>query len=287
VEPVNLLSVVDTSDYVSFVLSLPHISPINALTLFFLTMMRIAPIVALSPFLGAKLPGGVKIGLALSLSLVFLPHVIGAAHLPAPTFDMTFLAYSLKELLMGFIIAFLINIPFYIAQSAGVLIDFQRGSSALQVNDPILSTQASPIGLLYNYVFIVLFYQIGGVFIFFQGIMNSFTAIPADAFMPAVFFNIHHGFWKFIMALLTKFTAISMQLAAPSLVAILMTDMFLGIANRLAQQVQISFLGMSLKSLAGLALLWLGWYFILEQLGIQSQVWLNAMDRIIRSMPTT
>ncbi len=283
----NILSVVDTSDYISFILSLPHISPINALTLFFLTMMRIAPIVALSPFLGAKLPGGVKVGLALSLSLVFLPHVIATASLPAPTFDMMFLAHSLKELFMGFIIAFLVNIPFYIAQSAGVLIDFQRGSSALQVNDPILSTQASPIGLLYNYVFIVLFYQIGGVFIFLQGIMNSFTAIPVDAFMPAIFFNIHHGFWKFIMSLLTKFTAISMQLAAPSLVAILMTDMFLGIANRLAQQVQISFLGMSLKSLAGLALLWLGWYFILEQLGVQSQIWLDAMDRIIRSMPTT
>lgn len=282
----TILSIVDTSDYVSFILSLPHISPINALTFFFLTLMRIGPIVALSPFLGAKLPGGVKIGLAISLTLVFLPHVIGTSHLPPPTFDTLFIGYALKELLMGFILGFLVNIPFYIAQSAGVLIDFQRGSSALQVNDPLLQTQASPIGLLYNYVFIVLFYEIGGVFIFLQAVMNSYTAIPADAFMPAIFFHIQHGFWKFIMVLLTKFTAISIQLAAPSLVAILMTDMFLGIANRLAQQVQIAFLGMSLKSLVGLALLWLGWYFILKQLAIQSQIWLDSIDRIVRTFPT-
>ncbi|MGD0664407.1 MAG: flagellar biosynthetic protein FliR [Rhabdochlamydiaceae bacterium] len=281
------LAVVDTTDYVSFILSLPHISPLSALTFFFLTLMRIAPIVALAPFLGSKLPNGVKIGLALSLTTVFLPHVIGTSHLPPPTFDIMFIAYGLKELLMGFILAFLVNIPFYIAQSAGVLIDFQRGSSSLQVFDPLLSTQVSPIGQLYNYVFIVLFYEVGGVFVFLQGVMNSFSAIPVDVFMPAVFFHIKHGFWQFIMVLLTKFTAISIQLAAPSLVAILMTDMFLGIANRLAQQVQIAFLGMSLKSLVGLALLWLGWYFILKQLSVQSQLWLDSIDRIVRSIPVT
>ena len=168
-----------------------------------------------------------------------------------------------------------------------MLIDFQRGSSSLQVFDPLLSTQVSPIGQLYNYVFIVLFYEVGGVFVFLQGVMNSFSAIPVDVFMPAVFFHIKHGFWQFIMVLLTKFTAISIQLAAPSLVAILMTDMFLGIANRLAQQVQIAFLGMSLKSLVGLALLWLGWYFILKQLSVQSQLWLDSIDRIVRSIPVT
>ena len=67
--------------------------------------MRIAPIVALAPFLGSKLPGGVKIGLALSLTTVFLPHVIGTSHLPPPTFDIMFIAYGLKELLMGFILS--------------------------------------------------------------------------------------------------------------------------------------------------------------------------------------
>ena len=279
------LAVVDTSDYVSFILSLPNLSPISALSFFFLILMRIGPIVALSPFLGSRLPGGVKIGLAISLALVFLPHVIGVSKIPAPTFDMVFLGYCAKELLMGFILAFLVNIPFYIAQASGVLIDFQRGSSALQVQDPMLQTQASPLGLLYNYVYIVLFYEIGGMFIFLQALMNSYTAVPADAFIPTVFFHMKFGFWNFIMSLLTRFTAISMQLAAPSLVAILMTDMFLGIANRLAQQVQIAFLGMSLKSLVGLAMLWFAWYFILQQLSVQSQIWLDSLDRIIRSIP--
>ncbi len=281
------LAIVDTTDYLSFVLSLPDLPPISALTLFFLALMRIAPVVALAPFLGSKLPNGVKIGLAIALAAVLLPHVIATSKIPRPTFDLLFIAYGLKELFIGFILAFLINVPFYMAQAAGVLIDFQRGSSALQVFDPILSTQVSPLGQLYNYVYIVLFFEIGGLLLFLQAVITSYTVIPADAFMPLLFFHIQHGFWKFIMVLLTKFTAISMQLAAPSLVAILMTDMFLGIANRLAQQVQIAFLGMSLKSLVGLALLWMGWYFILQQLSVQSQIWLDSLDRLIRAFPTT
>ncbi len=120
---------------------------------------------------------------------------------------------------------------------------------------------------------------------FLQAVMNSYQIIPANAMIPAIFFHIHNGFWKFIMALLTKFLAISIQLAAPSLVAILMADMFLGIANRLAQQVQIAFLGMPLKSLVGLALLWAGWFFILKQLAYQSQLWLHSLDQLLQTIP--
>jgi len=64
----------------------------------------------------------------------------------------------------------------------------------------------------------------------------------------------------------SKVFAVGIQLAAPSILAILMTEMFLGIANRLAPQVQIVFLGMSLKSLVGLAVLCAAWFFIIQQL---------------------
>ena len=198
---------------------------------------------------------------------------------------MLFRSYCLKELFIGAILAILVSIPFYIAQSSGVLIDFLRGSSALQVQDPLMQSQSSSIGQLYNYIFIVLFYDIGGPFIFLDGVLNSYSVIPADSFIPGAFFNIHLTFWQFIMGLLTKFLAISIQLAAPSIVAILMAEMFLGIANRLAPQVQIAFLGMALKSLVGLALLWAGWFFILQQLGKQSLLWLQALNQLIYSIP--
>jgi type III secretory pathway component EscT len=60
--------------------------------------------------------------------------------------------------------------------------------------------------------------------------------------------------------------------------------MFLGIANRLAPQVQIVFLGMSLKSLLGLGLLWAGWFFILKQMANQSVLWLHDLEKVLQTM---
>ena len=270
-------------DYLSFLFNIPNITPVGILSLFFLGLMRVAPLVAFVPFLGAKLPGAVKMGLAISLTAILLPHIV-STHTSAISFDLNYLGLTLKELFFGFILAILAGFPFYIAQSSGSLIDFLRGSSALQVTDPFTQQQTSPIGILYNYTLIVLFFQIGGPFLFLNALLSSYDVVPADQLMSISFFSLSQPFWKLAISLLTKLTAISVQLAAPSLVAILMAEMFLGIANRLAPQVQIVFLGMSLKSLLGLGLLFAGWFFILQQMSNQSIFWLTELDKVIQSI---
>ena len=67
--------------------------------------------------------------------------------------------------------------------------------------------------------------------------------------------------------------------------AVLMTEVFLGIANRLAPQVQIAFLGMSVKSLLGLTLLCAGWIFILKQVDKQTFLWLKEIDKVLFYIP--
>lgn len=274
---------ISTADYVSLYLSLKNITPMGLMTIFFLGLMRIAPIVSMAPFLGGKLPGSVKMGLALSLTIIFLPYLIqySSSNL---SFNLAFIGYSLKELFIGLIIGFMAGIPFYIAESSGSLIDFMRGSSALQVQDPFMQTQTSSIGVLFNYVLIVLFFQINGPFIFLDAVTHSFHVLPIDKVLPESFFSLQLPFWKAMLGLLTRVTAISVQLAAPSIVSILMAEMFLGIANRLAPQVQIVFLGMSLKSLLGLGLLWAGWFYILQQMANQSLLWLKTIDQTLTSL---
>ena len=154
-----------TSDYVNYFLNLDRFSPDSILSIFFLGFLRIAPIVTLAPFFGAKLPNPAKIGLALALTIIFVPHLISTSK-AAFAFDMAFIGYSLKELLMGFILGYLAAIPFYIAQGSGSLIDFMRGASSLQIQDPLTRSQTSPIGVMFNYILIIIFYQIGGLFFF-------------------------------------------------------------------------------------------------------------------------
>jgi type III secretory pathway component EscT len=116
--------------------------------------------------------------------------------------------------------------------------------------------------------------------------MNSYQILPADSLIANSFFLEDNPFWQTLTKLLTTFTALAVQLAAPSFLAILMTETFLGIANRLAQQVQIAFLGMALKSLAGIALLWASWFFVLKQLGKQTLIWFQDLDRLLNWIPS-
>jgi len=273
-----------TADYASFYSQLADFSPMALLTLFFLGIARMIPIVMLAPFFGAKMPAAIKMGLAISITIILLPHMAVKSRTMLD-FNNLYLGYFIKELFVGFILAFLVSVPFYIALSAGSLIDFLRGSSSLQVTDPSSQEQTSPIGILYNYMLIVIFYNLNGPFIFFDSVIQSYNVIPPDAFLNPLFFSMHIPLWEMIMGILTKVIALSIQLSAPCLLAILMTEVFLGIANRLAPQVQISFLGMSLKSLIGLAILCAAWVFILQQMSKETLLWLKDINRVLYSLP--
>ncbi|MBN4066549.1 flagellar biosynthetic protein FliR [Simkania negevensis] len=252
------------------------------LSIFLLTFARIAPIAALAPFLAAKImPAPVKVGLSVLLAGIFLPYVI-ALSTTQLQFDARFVLLALKEIFVGFIIGFLATIPFNVAASSGVIIDFQRGASSLMVQDPALQNQVSPLGILYNYTAIVLFFELGGLFIFFQLITLSYTALPPDKFINSQFFMHTNPFWVLSIDILNYIQTLAVQLAGPSLLVVLMTETFLGLCNRLAPQVQITFLGMSLKSVAGIAILVIAWSFILKEMGRDSISWFqNTIHDII------
>ena len=272
-----------TDSYFSFFTALTNFSPVNALPLFLLGMLRLAPVISMAPFFGSKTPSPVKMTILFALTIIFLPHMAIVTRTSIP-FDTTYIFLCCKELFIGFVMGLFVSIPFYMAESAGVNIDFLRGSSSLQVTDPVTQSQASSIGVLYNMVLIVIFYQIDGPFYFFNAFFDAYTVIPPDGWLPLQFFSFDHPFWQTVWGSINRVVAVGIQLAAPSILAILMTEMFLGIANRLAPQVQIAFLGMSLKSLVGLAVLCASWYFILQQMNKQTLLWLSDMSKLIPTL---
>ena len=270
-----------TDNYLSFILSIQNINPLTVFGVFFLPLGRILPLVAVAPFLGAKnVPRTVRMMFAVALCAIYLPLNLLMVKGDL-AFNMTFIIYLSKELLVGAILAILAAVPFFIAQMAGTLIDHSRGSSALQVTDPTTQSQTGPIGVLYNYVLIAIFFSLGGPFLFFNALADSYTLIPVDRLINASFFNVHLPFWKMTFSLLQKMMDLAIQLAAPALIGILLTDLFLGIANRLAPQVQIVFLGISLKSWVGIALMTAAWSLTIKVLGKESIAWMKMIQKFI------
>lgn len=275
----SLLALLDTDAYFSLLLKrpLPEIW-----TLFLLCLARIVPVIALCPFLGGKImPDSMKLGLAVALTPFFLPYLAVTATTPV-SLDVTFILLMLKEVLIGSILGFFSSLAFYSAQGAGTLIDHQSGSQSLQVMDPSTQVQASPTGLLYNNVMIVAFFMIGGAFLYFDALMKSYQIFAVDQFLPAEFFSKQTPLYTTIVKMINQMMIVTIQLCAPSLIALLMSDLFLGIANRMAPQVQISFLLWSMKSYVGIALLWAGWWFILKQIEVHSLDWIDSLQNILK-----
>jgi len=256
-------------------------NPLAVLTLLFLFFARFLPIIALSPFFGARvLPHPVKVAFALSIFVIFLPQLLTVTTTPIP-FDIHAALLICKELFVGTLLGFMISIPFVIVQNAGIIIDHQRGGASLMINDPTVQNQSSPLGTLFNFVLIYIFFMIDGPFLFLNAIVTSYEVVPPDKFLNPHLFDKNSNLWEMMIKLFNQVMIISVQLAAPGLLAILMTDVFLGIANRLAPQVQITFLGMPLKSLLALAVVCFGWKLFSEELVRQCYKWLDSIRDIL------
>lgn len=271
-----------TDDYVTYFINSAMASgdPHAALTLLLLFMGRFLPIIALSPFLGARvLPHPVKVTFALSMFAVFLPKLLDVTTTPL-TFNTTAMVLLVKELFIGTCLGFVMGVPFMIVQSAGIIIDHQRGGASLMVNDPTIQNQSSPIGTFLNMMMILIFFAIDGPFLFIDIITRSYEVVPPDRMLTGALFT-NNAFWKIMLTILGDTMRISLQLCAPALIAILMTDVFLGIANRLAPQVQITFLGIALKSLIGLGIFTFGWTLLIQAMTKQGYVWLRQVETMV------
>lgn len=256
--------------------------PFAPLALLFLFLGRFLPIVAQASFFGARvMPHPVKMTFALSMFVLFLPKLLNVTTEPV-TFNFYLLLLMAKEIFIGFLMGFMLNMPFAVTQSAGIIIDHQRGGASLMVNDPVIQNQSSPLGTLFNFMMILIFWAVDGPFLVIDVIDFSFDVIPPNEFFSSQFFKPNTPFWTLMVQLFNRFMILSIQLATPALLAILMTDVFLGIANRLAPQVQITFLGMPLKSLLALLVIWLGFKLFNEEILKQAIAWVNTVGRMVQ-----
>jgi type III secretion protein T len=152
------------------------------------------------------------------------------------------------------------------------------------VNDPTIQNQSSPIGTLYNMLLIVLFWNIGGPFYVIDALFDSYSIFPPDKWIFPSFLLEHSLLHERILHVLIIFATISLQLAMPAFLAMLMTDTFLGIINRLAPQVQITFLGMGLKSWFAILVVCLGFAPFVSSLTKQMSKWLVEFKEIVQEI---
>lgn len=228
-------------------------NPQAFLVLFGLCFARFVSFVAIVPFFGgAVVPSQVKVALATALVIITYPSLV--AELPADGSPIGFGALGFigmlaKEAFVGFTLGFVVSLVFEAIQVAGRLADFQRGSTMSELFAPQLQQQVSELGQFNVQLAIAIFLITGAHTAFIRTLVTSYEFIPALKF-PAI-----EPGWipaaEFVTLMTGQVLTLGLQLSIPIIVTLLLTDLFFGLINRAAPQVNVFFLSMPVK-------MWLG-----------------------------
>lgn len=226
--------------------------PIEELEYFLLIMTRITCFVFISPFFSMQnTPARVRIGLSFFISIMIYymtePHVY-------PVFEtvLDMAVVILKEAAAGLIIGFGANMCTSIVLFAGRVVDMEMGFAMANQMDPTTREQATLTGVYYQNM-VMLFMMITGMYQYFiSALAETFVLIPVGM----VQLNFDHLLSSFIM-FLGDYMILGMRICLPVFCTIMLLNAILGILAKVAPQMNMFAVGIQLKVLTGLTILFL------------------------------
>ncbi|MBO4123465.1 type III secretion system export apparatus subunit SctT [Cupriavidus gilardii] len=232
-----------------------HIVPTLALT-----MLRPLGMLVLMPMFSARALGGglIRNALVLVMALPALPmqlaHAAQFAELSLPALSLL----VMQEFVIGLVMGFCATIPFWAIDMASTVIDTVRGTSMASVLNPMLEEQSSVFGVLFTQVLAVLFLVAGGFNAMLTALYASYQSMPllGGWHLSASFPGFIAHQWQLMMELCIGF-------ALPALVVMVLIDAALGLVNRSAQQLNVFFVAMPIKSALALFVLAIGMSYAL------------------------
>jgi len=216
------------------------------LQIFMLEAIRISAIFMAAPLLSNRnIPNLVKIAFAFLLAMLLYPVLDKSAVLPSDAFSYFVLIF--RQILVGFAIGFAANIIFAAIQLAGQIIDLQMGFGIVNVIDPMSNAQVSIIGQFQFILGMLIFLSINGHHYLFQAITDSFRFVPlTGAGLTEATLN------KFTDLFYNMFM-IAFKIAGPATLALVLTNVTLGMIARTIPQMNVFIVGLPLNILVGLA----------------------------------
>lgn len=174
----------------------------------------------------------------------------------------------LKELLVGFLIGFSLNLVFWGANFAGGLIDFEVGFYAARLLSFSESTP-SVFGEILELMTLMIFLAINGHFYIFEALYVSLQKIPIG--MAVLKFPTFVELGRFLAIM----TIIALKLAAPIFVATFLINISLAMLARMAPQANIFVVSFQIKIIVAL----IGFFVSVPLFGYACKYFLQEFQR--------
>jgi flagellar biosynthetic protein FliR len=213
---------------------------------FLLVLARLAPLFLLAPLFSATtIPTQVRTTIAVALAIGLTGVALHGQHLP--TDPLAVAGLIVVQVLVGMAFSFALAALMAAIQFAGGLIDILSGFSFGATIDPINGNQGGVLAQLYGMLAAIIFIAIGGDAWTLRGLTRTFQLVPlggAPKLGPLVAGAEQATVSVFVSAL---------EVAAPALLAMLITDVAFGMVSRVVPQLNVFSVALPLK--VGVALL--------------------------------
>lgn len=207
-------------------------------------MARAMGMIMLTPaFTRLGLTGMIRSAVAFAIALPVAPMVFATLDTMPSAFDLAGLV--IKEMTIGAVIGIAFGIPFWAAETAGELIDLQRGSTMSQLVDPLSSGETSVTATLLSVSIVALFFMSGGFLFLLGAFYGSYDLWPATSLAPVMNENAPAA----ILSVLDRVLQVALSLTGPVVIAILIADVMMAFLSRMAPQLHIFDLSMAVKNL--------------------------------------
>jgi type III secretion protein T len=216
------------------------------LSAFGMAVARALGMIIITPaFNRLGLTGMIRSAVAVVVSIPIAPDIFVALAGEQPPSTLMLMALLIKEMVIGVVIGLIFGIPFWAAEVAGELIDLQRGSTMAQLLDPLSSGESSVTSTLLSITLITLFFMSGGFTLMLDGLYRSYQLWPVLAAAP----TLGAGTVMEIVGVLDKVMQTGVLMIAPVVIAILTADLLLAYLARMAPQLHVFDLSLSVKNL--------------------------------------
>ena len=221
------------------------------LEFFLLVVVRVTGFIYAAPFFGmSDTPNRVKIALGVLISILIYQRV-GSNPLEYSSV-LGFAILVIKEAVCGIIIGLSAAICVSILNFAGQLVDMEIGLSMVSLFDPVSRDSVTISSTYFNYS-VTLMLLISGLYQYvLAALIESFTLIPVSG---AIFAS--DKLLNALLLFLRDYLSIGFRLCLPVFASMLLLNGILGILAKVSPQLNMFAVGIQLKILVGLGVLFL------------------------------
>ncbi len=217
---------------------------------FLLILVRVSCFVFIAPFFSmSNTPARVRLGLSIFISILLYQTLT-----PAPAVEYSsVLGYAviiMKEALTGFLIGFGTNMCVSIVNFAGFIADMETGLSMVTIFDPATKQTTSITGSIYQNVLMLMLIATGMYQYLLLALVETFTLIPING---AVFQT--DKLLLSVIKFLGEYIIIGFRICLPIFCTVLLLNAILGVLAKVSPQMNMFAVGIQLKILVGLAVL--------------------------------